>query len=347
MPLNIEIGFAYTSFKWRNNAKNSAGVTCIIVGIENVCKRKKLLFHDETFLQCDYISPALSIESENIIVEKRSKPISNLPKMILGSLPADGGFLIFKESEYNYIIEKYPASIRLFKQFLGSGEIIKGIVRYCLWITDDLIELAYSIPELCQRFKSVSKYRSRSTKKNTQEFAQLPYKFTENRYCSKDAIAIPITSSENREYIPICLTFNKDVVIYHSACAVYNFELWLFSVLTSKMHNLWVREVGGALETRIRYSATLCYNTYPFPDISELQKTELANLAQEALDIRDQHFDMTLGEMYNSKTMPKDLKEIHHRIDIAVERCYRIEPFNSDKERLECLFKLYAKMKKK
>lgn len=113
------------------------------------------------------------------------------------------------------------------------------------------------------------------------------------------------------------------------------------------MHNLWVREVGGALETRIRYSATLCYNTYPFPDISELQKTELANLAQEALDIRDQHFDMTLGEMYNSNTMPKDLKEIHHRIDIAVERCYRPEPFLSDKERLKCLFKLYTKMTKK
>lgn len=113
------------------------------------------------------------------------------------------------------------------------------------------------------------------------------------------------------------------------------------------MHNLWVRKNAGRLENRFRYSIFLCYNTFPFPSINEIHKLELKNLAQEILDIREEHFDMTLGEMYNPETMPDDLKDVHHRLDLAVERCYRLEPFTSDEERLECLFKLYVKMTKK
>ena len=109
----------------------------------------------------------------------------------------------------------------------------------------------------------------------------------------------------------------------------------------------WVKTVGGRLKTDYRYSAQLCYNTFPFPTISEAQKAELASLAQDVLDLREEHFDMTLGEMYNPETMPEDLKEAHHRLDLAVEHCYRPEPFTSDEERLECLFKLYVKMTKK
>lgn len=124
-------------------------------------------------------------------------------------------------------------------------------------------------------------------------------------------------------------------------------DISLFAILTSKMHMAWVKTVGGRLETRYRYSAQLCYNTFPFPTIGEEQKAELTELAQDVLDLRDEHFDMTLGEMYNPETMPEDLKEAHHRLDLAVERCYRPEPFASDEERLECLFKLYVKMTKK
>lgn len=121
----------------------------------------------------------------------------------------------------------------------------------------------------------------------------------------------------------------------------------LFAILTSKMHNIWVRTVGGALETRIRYTNTLCYNTFPFPKINEEQKAKLTALAENILLIRENHTEMTLGEMYNPESMPMDLKWAHQALDIAVEQCYRPEPFTSDEERLEHLFKLYEKMTKK
>ena len=229
---------------------------------------------------------------------------------------------------------------------MGSQEFIRDEIRYCLWIEDENIAMAYSIPTIKQRFDRCAQQRLDSKREATHKLADIPHRFGEVRYQPTDAIIVPSVSSERREYIPIGYV-DKDTVISNLAFAVYDAEPWLFTILTSKMHNLWVRAVGGSLETRIRYSATLCYNTFPFPKINALQKEELEVLAQEILDIRDQHFDMTLGEMYNPETMPDDLREVHHRLDLVVERCYRLDPFTSDEERLEYLFKLYVKMTKK
>lgn len=177
--------------------------------------------------------------------------------------------------------------------------------------------------------------------------AAIPHLFAQiTQPLDKSFILIPRHSSENREYIPMGF-FNKGNIAHDSCLVVGTDDLWLFGILTSKMHMAWVKTVGGRLETRYRYSAQLCYNTFPFPAINEAQKAELEKLAQEVLDVRNQHFDMTPGEQYNPETMPEALKEVHHRLDLAVERCYRPEPFSSDEERLECLFKLYAKMTKK
>lgn len=188
--------------------------------------------------------------------------------------------------------------------------------------------------------------RLNSTKPATIQDAQIPYKFSERRYSDSDCIVVPSHSSENRVYVPIGYS-SEAAVISNAAFVVYDAEKWLFALLTSKMHNLWVRAVGGALETRIRYSNTLCYNTFPFPKLTAAQKEDLEQLAQNILDIREENFEMTLGEMYNPETMPEALREAHHQLDLAVERIYRPEPFTSDEERLEHLFKLYAKMTKK
>ena len=193
--------------------------------------------------------------------------------------------------------------------------------------------------------KVVAKYRESSKAPSTREYANRPHLFVQRTYIDAPFIFIPEVSSERREYIPIGYMMNGEVAS-NKAFSVYNAPLWLFAVLTSKMHNIWVRTIGGALETRISYSSNLCYNSFPFPKLSETNRVNLISMAEQILLVRENHTEMTLGEMYNPETMPQDLRYAHQALDLAVERCYRPEPFTSDEERLEHLFKLYEKMTK-
>ena len=348
LSLGTEIYFAYSSFKWSNNAKNNAGVTCTIIGLRNFSAYKddpKYLFNRDEKKMIDNINPYLT-NGINTFVTKQGVTISDLPPIAFGSMPNDGGMLLLSEQEKANLIDEDERATQLIHQILGSQEFIRGEKRFCLWITDDLLPLALSINSVRKRIENCQKNREESSRNSTNLLASTPYKFGEIRYKDSECIIIPRHSSERREYIPIGY-LPAGTVVADSALAVYNAPLWLFAILTSKMHMAWVKTVGGRLKTDYRYSAQLCYNTFPFPTISEAQKAELANLAQDVLDLREEHFDMTLGEMYNPETMPEDLKEAHHRLDLSVERCYRPEPFTSDEERLECLFKLYAKMTKK
>lgn len=345
--LGIEIFFAYRSFKWKNNAKNNAGVTCTIVGVANKNNITKRSIYDATScIEVSYINAYL-LNAPNVIVEKASKSLFGLQEMTKGSMPADGGNLILSPNEKDDLVAAYPQSSILIKQFVGSQEFIRDEARYCLWIRDGDLDLAASIPPIRQRAERVYQMRMESKKETTNKDAQRPYQFSEVRYIEgTNAIIVPSVSSERREYIPIGYV-GADTVISNLAFAVYDAELWLFAVLTSKMHNIWVRAVGGRLKTDYRYSATLCYNTFPFPKISAEQKDELKALAREVLGARAEHTEMTLGEMYNPETMPVDLRLAHQALDASIERCYRPEPFTSDEERLEYLFKLYERMTKK
>lgn len=345
--VSIEIYFAYSSFKWSNNAKHNAGVTCTIIGLRFAdCKGspKYLVVNDER-IPVPNINPYLSAGT-NVIVDKQNDSISNLPSIAFGSMPNDGGYLLFDEHEKEKLIEENAMASKIIHRILGSQELIRGEKRYCLWITDELLPIAYSINSVKDRIDACKRVRESSTRESTRLLAATSYKFGEIRYKETKCIIVPRHSSERREYIPIGY-LEAGTVVADSAFAIYDAPLWLFGILTSRMHMAWVKTVGGRLKTDYRYSAQLCYNTFPFPAINEAQKAELEELAQEVLDVRDQHFDMTLGEQYNPETMPETLKEAHHRLDLAVERCYRPAPFSSDEERLECLFKLYAKMTKK
>lgn len=342
--LNIEIYIAYRSFKWKNNAKHNAGVSCTIIGLSSKNHiRYRRIYNEESYINASYINAYL-LDAPNIIIERNTKPFGNASEMVKGSMPADGGHLIMSESEKNNIINEN--NCELFRILIGSQEFINGEERFCLWITDKNLNLALSYPEIKLRIEAVRSMRLSSPKQATIKDADRPHQFSEIRYQPTDAIIVPAVSSERREYIPIGFV-DKNTVISNSAFAVYDAELWLFALLTSKIHNIWVRAVGGKLEERIRYSATLCYNTFPFPKITKEQKERLTELAEEILLTRENHTEMTLGEMYNPETMPDDLKEAHTALDMAVEQCYRPEPFTSDDERLEYLFKLYEKMTKK
>lgn len=342
---DIKISFAHTSFKWKNNATHNAGVTCVIIGLAYNPRQCKLYDNDKVCI-CSFINPYLNTAQLDY-VSKQSKPITSFfPIMTKGSQPADDGNLLFNENEFTKAKYEYPQIKEFVKPFVGANEFINGVNRYCLWITENQIQKALSIPLIQSRVNKVAEFRLQSTKKATVEWSQKAYSFTEIRYKDSECIIIPCHSSERRKYIPMGY-LPAETVVADSAFAIYDAPKWLFAVLTSKMHMAWVKTVGGRLKTDYRYSVQLCYNTFPFPTISEAQKAELASLAQDVLDLREEHFDMTLGEMYNPETMPDDLKEAHHRLDLAVERCYQPEPFTSDEERLECLFKLYVKMTKK
>lgn len=342
--MGITIFFAYKSFKWKNNAKNNAGVTCTIIGIGTTKYINQCILIDEKRKQyVSNISPYLISTNHNFIIHKRRTSLCFALCMDYGSKPADGGFLIINQDDKDKLNE---FELGFIKKYIGADDFINGINRYCLWINDEEYSQALNSDFISDRIEAVKDIRNKSKKNATKKDAAYPYKFSEIRYKESECIIIPRHSSERREYIPIGY-LDAGTVVADSAFAIYDAPKWLFAVLTSKMHMAWVKTVGGRLETRYRYSAQLCYNTFPFPAISELQKAELEKLAQEVLDIRDEHFDMTPGEKYNPETMPDDLKDVHRRLDLSVERCYRLEPFTSDEERLECLFNLYVKMTKK
>ena len=172
--------------------------------------------------------------------------------------------------------------------------------------------------------------------------AKTPYKFAEDRYYSQPCLVIPCVTSEERNYIPIGFV-EAGPVIYASAQAVYNPEPWVFGVINSNMHMCWVKTVGGRLDSRIRYSSSICYNTFPIPELNQKQKEQINLHVFQVLEEREKHSGKTLAQLYDSNKMPKGLKEAHHQLDLAIERCYRLKPFESDAERLEYLFKEYVK----
>ena len=342
LSMGIEISYAYTSFKWRNNAKHNAGVTCVIVGIANANNKKKRLYTEESVLEIDNISPLLS-NDKTIIIEKTNSSISGLMPIILGSLPADDNFLSMSYEERKVLLDKYPELDRLVKPFIGSQEYIKGLRRYCLWIEDKDVKFAMQYPELIKRFEGVRKMRLASSKETTREKASRPWAFSEKRFNPAPSIIIPAVSSERRRYIPTGF-IEPDSVIYHSAFAIYNGDVFTFALINSYIHVLWVKSVGGKLETRIRYSTQLCYNTFPFPKISSEKKVEIEEAAENVLITREFYPDKTLADLYDPDKMPEDLREAHARLDDIVESCYPGYPFANDEARLECLFKLYEKM---
>lgn len=344
--LGVEIGFAYTTFNWSNNAKYNAGISVVIIGLQNECKKNKYLYKDNEKITVDNISPYLSDDKLGTVA-KQTMPISaNIPEMRRGNMPNDKEYLRLTAEEKEQIIFQYPNAEKFIRLQIGSNEYINSIEKYCFWIDDKDIDEAMNIPPIRTAVENVREYRLNSKDVTLHQQAKKPHQFREFFECSEKSLIIPIVSSSNRDYIPIGFLPNKTIVP-NSAQVIYDADILIFGFLTSKLHNIWVRQNAGRMRSDFRYSIFLCYNTFPFPKTTKEQKEHLTELAEEVLLTRENHTEMTLGEMYNPETMPDDLKQAHHALDIAVEQCYRPEPFTSDDERLEYLFKQYEKMTKK
>lgn len=340
--MGLEIGFAHSSFRWTNNAKGNAGVTCVVVGVRNQNNKPKYIYKNGVKAQAGNINAYLAPGS-NTVVGRRTVALSFQSEMVKGNQPTDGGNFILSVEEKDSLLQQFPASEVFVKKYFGSQEFIKGIERWCLWIPDNMVKEALAIPEIKSRVESVEQVRKESRAKSTREFAKGGHRFIQIQHSPDQALIVPSVSSERREYIPVGF-LDDDSVISNLAFAVYEPDPYIFAVISSRMHMTWVRAVAGQLETRIRYSSALCYNTFPFPVINSEQQESLERLVFEVLDIREQHSEKTLANLYDPDKMPDSLRLAHHEIDSTVEQCYRSKAFVNDEDRLEYLFKLYEKM---
>lgn len=342
---SAQIFFAHQSFKWINNAKSNAGVTVIVVGVCNSnASVTKQLFNNDNILVVQNINAYLS-NASSIIVQKRSKPLAKLPVMPKGNMPYDGGYLILDKQDVNKIITQYPNAKIFIKKLIGAKELIDGNYRYCLWINDNNLSQALQIPPIKDRIDNVRAIRLSSSDEGAHKLAQRAHQFREIKETIQTSLVIPLVTSERRDYIPITF-INDQFIVTNLNGVIYDCEPWLFGLISSNAHMLWIRAVCGSLETRIRYSPALGYNTFPFPNISEDQKKRIEMYVFDVLDEREKHSEKTLAELYDPDKMPEGLRQAHHNLDIAIEQCYRTKPFASDEERLEHLFNLYEKFTK-
>ncbi|WP_426705986.1 DNA methyltransferase [Corynebacterium auriscanis] len=340
----VEIGFAYNSFKWENNAKNNAGVTVVVIGLRSESSAPKYLYQDGIRNEVQHLNGYLADAKNFVIRSRRRGPLTDqLPKMTFGSMPNDGGALIVSPQEKQQLENIDPRVSRLIKLFLGAEEFIEKKERFALWIDEDSVHYARKIPQVRARIDMVEQIRRASTRVATKKLATVPHRFGEVRYKPTDSIIVPSVSSERRDYIPMGF-LSPDTVISNLAFAVYDAEPWLFGLLTSRMHMVWARAVGGQLETRLRYSNTIVYNNFPVRELSKEEKQKLAQLALRVLDVREYHCEKTLAQLYAPEQMPANLRAAHEDIDRFVDRLYSERPYETDEDRLSDLFAKYEEM---
>lgn len=338
----IEISFAYQSFKWTNNAKGNAGVTVIIVGLRNTSTKPKLLFTETFAKEVKNINGYLT-DSANFYISELAKPLSGLELMMKGNAAIDDGNFLFNEKEAKEFVNKYQEQAYLVREFIGSEELINGKKRFCLWLKDANQNDIENNTEIKKRVENIKMWRRQSPKSQTRKYADKPTLFMEDRQPNSDYLMIPVVSSERRDYIPIGF-LNKKIIASYSSYILPNATAVEFGVLHSKMHMVWVDAVGGKLKTDYRYSAKLCYNTFPFPQLTAKQKESITMYVYAVLDERAKFPEKTLAWMYNPETMPSGLKKAHQELDLAIDKVYRLAAFNSDEERLAYLFKMYEDM---
>lgn len=338
---NIEISFCHKSFKWENSARDKAAVICVIIGLSGKSTKEKHIYEDGVRYSVNLIGPYLNSGSE-VIVEKSKKPLNGLPGMIYGNMPLEGGFLKLSQSEKDEIINNYPHAGKFIKPTVGGEEFLKGIPRWCLWIDDNDLAEAMAIPPISQRVNSVKEFRI-----NGGEVARTlvgrSHQFRYRHIAKDQMMVVPCTSSENRDYMQ-CGFFSSDYISMNSIQVILDAELWVFGLLSSKMHMVWVKSFAGRLKSDYRYSNVICYNTFPCPDITKKNKEDLEELSIGILSARENHLKSTIGSLYKKGEMPDDLLEAHLELDKYIERLYTPNDINNDDERLQVLLNEYNKM---
>ena len=341
--IDVSIQFAVLSFKWSNLASNNAGVTVVVVGCgANDKKRNRYIFDGDTKKEVSHISAYLTAGS-NISVKRTTESISSLAHMLKGNYYGLSDGLLMTKSDSKAAVG-HCVSAEHIKLFKGSSELIRGLTRYCLWFPEKEQMIEYSDNKYVQkRVADVREARLGSPDKMAIKMAETPYKFREMRICDNYSIAIPVVSSDSRNYLPVLLEGNG-TVFSNAVFALYDAPIWNLALIASRIHLIWIATVCGKMKTDYRYSNTLGWNTFPVPTLTEKNKLDLTRCAEDILLAREKHFPSTIADLYKPDAMPENLRQAHEKNDETLERIFIGRRFNNDTERLEKLFELYTKM---
>ena len=342
----ITINFAYRTFRWDSEANLKAHVHCVIIGFsfEN-SKEKEIYLNESQKAVVKNINPYL-IDAPTVFIENRKTPLCNVSEMVFGNMANDSGNFILSEEEAEQFIKKEPLSKDYIKLFLGSEEFINNKKRYCLWLKNAEPSELRKMKLVTERVENVRKIRSESKTDTTKKLAETPALFGEIRQPESGTyLLVPRVSSEKRRYVPIGF-MDYDVIASDAVQIIPNASLYEFGIMTSNVHNAWMRVVGGRLKSDYRYSASIVYNNFPWPSLTSEQKAEIEKTAKSILDAREKFPKSSLADLYDDKFMPKELLEAHRANDVAVCHAYGFskEVMKSESKCVAELFKLYEKL---
>lgn len=342
----VQITFAYQSFAWSNQASDKAGVHVVVIGLgkEAAPPRRLFIRGESGWLEQSVknIGPYL-LPGESTVVRSRTKPLADVPPMVFGNKPTDGGNLILSPHERDDLINPHPEIEPWVKKLMGAEEFIKGKVRYCLWL-EDAPDAIKAIPEIARRLERIHGLRLKAGHPAALKGAETPHLFLQRTVPrDKPFLIVPSVTSERRFYAPVGF-FGHDVIPTNLVHTVPNATYYEFAMLSSRMHMDWLRLVGGRLKSDYRYSARLVYNTFPWPSCTRSQREHIESLAAEVLLSREETFDWTIADMYDPDEMPANLLKAHQALDQAVERLYRDKPFRDTAERQEYLLARYEEL---
>ncbi len=351
----LEIAFAHRTFAWGSDARGVAHVHVVIIGLTRRDRERPL---KRLFSYADikgdpvesahealtpYLFDARNVGDRHLVVEERNAPLCAVPKLKTGVQMIDNGILTFTPAEKEEFLRKEPAAEPLFRKYLGGDEYINGFYRWILYLADAEPSFLRQLPLAQERVRLVRQYRLSSSRASTVAMADYPTRVGVDERLDAPYLVIPNTSSERREYIPIGW-LTPDVIANQKLRILPNADPWMFGILTSSMHMAWMRAITGRMKSDYMYSVGVVYNTFPWPEASDVQKQKVRDLAQAVLDARALFPGATLADLYDPDLMKPELRRAHRALDAAVDKLYRGAAFAGDRDRVEHLFGLYEKL---
>ena len=315
------INFAYTTFVWDSEASLKAHVHCVIIGFSKWSRKKKTIFTNNTIISAKHINPYL-IDGEDIVVESRNKPLCDVPKMIYGNKPADGGYLIIEDSEYNAFIKADPLSARFIRPLLGATEYINNKKRWCIWLEGVSPDEIKKCPLILDRVRKCRESREHSIAAGIRKFAETPTLFAQRTQpVNKDFIIVPRVSSQNRRYIPIGF-IKAGTIVTDRVQIIPDANLYDFGIIISNVHMAWTRTTCMRLKSDYSYSKDIVYNNFIWPHANEEQKQIITETARRILEERAKYSNSSLADLYDPDLMPPELRKAHQANDRAVMLAY-------------------------